>query len=158
VKKNSEKIDLTEKDFEFICPVKSMDMKSIAGGYFCDQCEKKVYDVSDYTQCELDSLKANNSGVCINFKKIVTASLIVNATLCVAMETTGGNRLAPPTKFISNQRVLLEHREVIELGGGPAPITIFEPDDGIWVPIEPVEEPPSKDENSTKGEKCKGLI
>ena len=159
MKKDNEKINLTEKDFEFICPVKTSDMTAIEEGYFCDKCDKKVHDVSEYTNNELNTLKTNNSGLCINFKKIVTTTLILNATLCVAIDTRGENRLAPLSKFTSNQTVFFEHRKEVELGGGGDPITIFEPEEEIWVPIEPVALPPSnEDENTTKGKNCKGLI
>jgi len=150
------KINLTEKDFEFICPVKTSDMTEVEKGYFCGKCEKKVYDVSDYTQDEFHALKRNTSGLCINFKKIVITSLILNATLCVAVDTTGQNRLAPLSKFSSNQTVFIEHREAVVMGGMPIPITIFEVDGNIWVPVE---RPPSKeDDNKTKGSNCKGVI
>ena len=149
------KINLTEKDFEFICPVKSSEMIEVEKGYFCGKCEKKVYDVSDYTQDEFHALKTNTSGLCINFKKIVTTSLILNATLCVAVDTTGQNRLAPLSKFSSNQ-IVFKHNKVVEMGGGGVPITIFEPDGDMWVPVE---RPPSQeDDNKTKGSNCKGVI
>jgi hypothetical protein len=159
MKEKNEKINLTEKDFEFLCPVKTSDMKVIDGVYFCDKCEKKVHDVSNYTQDELDVLKTNNSGLCINFKKIVTTTLILNATLCVAVGTTEKSKLAPLSKFTSNQTVFFEHEEPVVMGGMPIPITIFEVDGDIWVPIEPIVVPPAKgDDNSTKGGNCKGVM
>ncbi len=153
------KIDLSEKDFEFVCPVKTADMTAVEKGYFCDKCEKKVYDVSDYTCDEFDVLKASSSGLCINFKKIVTTTILLNSTLCVAVGINTENRLAPLSKITANQAIFLEHKEVVEMGGGAYPVTIFEVDGDIWVPIEPVEVPPSKeDTNSTKGNNCKGII
>jgi hypothetical protein len=150
-----EKIELNQKDFEFICPVKSEDMDAIVGGYFCHDCEKKVYDVSDYTQDEFQALTSTKRGLCVNFKKIVTTSLILNATLCVATDTTKSNRLAP-LKVTANQTVSFEHKKVVELGGGFAPVTIFEVDGNVSVPIEPVETPPrNKDENRTKDKESK---
>jgi len=151
------KIALSQKDFEFVCPVKSADMEGIEGGYFCHDCDKKVYDVSDYTHDEFKVLQASTSDLCINFKKIVTTSLILNATLCVAIDTTKENRLAPVSKITSNQTISVDYNKVVELGGGAVPITIFdeEVDKNIWVPIES----PSRkeDDNSTKGNACKKI-
>ena len=156
---NNCKVNLSEKDFEFICPIQTSDMTAIDGGYFCDKCEKKVHDVSNHTYSELDRLKAKNSGLCINFKKIVTSTLILNATLCVAIDTRGENRLAPLSKFTSNQPISFEDRKAVVMGGMPMPITIFEVDRDIWVPIEPILVPPSKEEdNKTKGNNCKGVM
>jgi len=162
MKKNNEKIELNEKDFEFICPVKSNDMTTVDGGYFCNDCEKKVYDVSNYTEVELTTLKSQQSNLCINFKKVVITSLILNSALCVAAGdgfsvSQQYNKLAPVSQVNLNQPIFLEYKEEVELGGGYNPVTVFEPDGDIWVPVEPVDVPPIKkdDNNNTKNEKCK---
>ena len=153
------KIELSEKDFEFICPVQTKDMQVINGGYFCSECEKKVYDVSAYTQDEFDTLKNNHSGLCMNIKKIVTTTLILNSALCVAstssLENSFGskreNKLAPFSQLNLEQPIFLEHLKEVELGGGAvAPVYEFEYEEP-FVPIEPFVIPPvQKDENRTE--------
>ena len=143
MKKNNEKIELSEKDFEFVCPVKTDTMKDIEGGYFCYDCEKKVFDVTDYTEDEFITLKHEQSNLCVNFKKIVTTTLILNSAFCVASGET--HALSKP--------VLLEQNKEIEMGGGIGAITFFE-EENVTVPIEPFIAPPSREDvNSTEEDK-----
>ena len=149
MKKESKKIALSEKDFEFICPVKTDTMKNIEGGYFCYDCEKKVFDVTDYTEDEFTTLKTEQSDLCVNFKKIVTTTLILNSAFCVASGEM----------YTLSKPIFLEQKKEVEMGGGSSPITFFE-EENVTVPIEPFIAPPSKeDENSTqKEEKGKEIL
>ena len=149
MKKEGEKMVLGEKDFEFICPVKTDTMKNIEGGYFCYDCEKKVFDVTEYSEDEFTTLKTEQSDLCVNFKKIVTTTLILNSAFCVASGET----------YTLSKPILIEQNREVEMGGGISPITFFE-EENVTVPIEPFIVPPSReDENSTeKDEKGKAVI
>jgi len=83
-KKNNEPIELSEKDFSFVCPLKTEDMTAIEGGYFCGECEKKVHDVSGMTKCEYDALVSKIDNVCVTFKKVATVSLALSLAACTS--------------------------------------------------------------------------
>ena len=132
------KVNLTEEDFSFVCPLKTVDMKSIEGGYFCGKCEKKVHDVSDYTPEAFNDLKKRSDKLCITFKKVAIVSLALSLSAC-SPRTTGkiapkepcqtkhpstqnqNNRLAPFKVPDRNQTVEIDHVEEINIAGGMPP-------------------------------------
>ena len=84
-----EKVKLTEKDLEFVCPMKVEDMSQVEGGYFCGKCEKKVHDVSNFTKDEFQSLTSKNAHLCITFKKVVTLGAMLSFSACSPVQTSG---------------------------------------------------------------------
>ena len=130
-------------------------MQSIDGGYFCGECEKKVYDVSDYTESEFEKLRKKNEKVCVSFKKVITLSLVLSLSACTSTKTTEihektkesctsshkktagtKNPLAPFKIIDKNQTVQLDEVQY-EVGGDINPVTVFEQ--------EPFEEEKKKD-------------
>ena len=85
-KKNDESIELSEKDFSFVCPMKTEDMTVVDGGYFCGECEKKVYDVSHMAKDEYQNLVEKIDDICISFKKVSTVSLALSLAACASPE------------------------------------------------------------------------
>ena len=83
------KIKLTEKDLEFVCPMKVEEMTTLEGGYFCDKCDKKVHDVSNFSKDEFQALKSKNSHLCITFKKVVTLGAMLSFSACSPVQTSG---------------------------------------------------------------------
>ena len=75
--KQENSIDLKKEDFAFLCPLKTDDMQSIEGGYFCQECEKRVHDVSGMSQDDFQSLKQKEENICITIKKVAMASLVL---------------------------------------------------------------------------------
>ena len=76
------KIELKKEDFSYVCPLRTSDMKSVEGGYFCEKCEKKVHDVSDFTFEEFNELKKKNVNVCVSFQKVAMVSLALTLSAC----------------------------------------------------------------------------
>jgi len=83
---NDKKITLNEEDFSFLCPMKTEDMTTIEGGYFCGECNKKVHDVSDMSKSEYEKLVEKTDDICISFKKIATVSLALSVAACASPE------------------------------------------------------------------------
>ena len=81
---NKEKINLTPKDFSFICPLSIDELTPIEGGYHCDSCEKKVYDVSHMTKSEFKTLQEKTKDLCISFKKVTTVAVVLSTSGWVA--------------------------------------------------------------------------
>jgi len=77
---NKEKINLTPKDFSFICPLNMDELTPIEGGYHCDGCEKKVYDVSHMSKDEFKTLQEKTKDLCISFKKVTTVAVALGAS------------------------------------------------------------------------------
>jgi hypothetical protein len=86
--KKTNKLSLTKKDFSFVCPLDVDAMKAIDGGHFCDSCEKKVYDVSEFSTNQYQSLIENKKDICISFKKIATVSLALSLSACSNVKAT----------------------------------------------------------------------
>lgn len=80
MKKNQEKIELSEKDFSFVCPLKTTDMTEVEGGYHCDSCNEKVHDVTNMTKDEYHNLVDKDENICIVFSKVATMSLALSLT------------------------------------------------------------------------------
>jgi len=80
----SDKIDLSKEDFSFVCPMKTEDMTTIEGGYFCSGCEQKVHDVSTMTQNEYKTLLEKTENICVSFKKVATVSLALSLAACAS--------------------------------------------------------------------------
>ena len=85
---NKEKINLTPKDFSFICPLSMDELTPIEGGYHCDGCEKKVYDVSHMSKSEFKTLQEKTKDLCISFKKVTTVAVALGASGWVAAADT----------------------------------------------------------------------
>ena len=132
MKKKSDKlIELSEKDFSFVCPIKTGDMTAINGGYFCDSCEKKVHDVSSMTKDEYRQLLSKTENICVTFKKVVTVSLVLGMAACASAAKTKapllGKIKAPNTSSnVDNNKTKSSNknetqRVEVELGGKPLP-------------------------------------
>ena len=80
------KINLTPKDFSFICPMNMDELTPIEGGYHCDSCEKKVYDVSHMNKSEFQTLQEKTKDLCISFKKVTTVAVALSASGWVAAD------------------------------------------------------------------------
>ena len=126
----SEKINLTKEDFSFVCPLKTADMRAVDGGYFCGKCEKKVHDVSNFSNEEFIELSKKSENLCITFKKVATVSLVLGLSAC-STQTTGKiaqnpqNRLSPSPVVDKNQTIKVNRIEEPEIAGGKmAPIDI----------------------------------
>jgi len=83
---NDKKLDLTPKDFSFICPLNMDELTPIEGGYHCDSCEKKVYDVSHMSKSEFQTLQEKTKDLCISFKKVTTVAVVLSASGWVAAD------------------------------------------------------------------------
>jgi len=83
---NTEKLDLTPKDFSFICPLNMDELTPVEGGYHCDNCEKKVYDVSRMAKSEFQTLQEKTKDLCISFKKVTTVAVALSASSWVAAD------------------------------------------------------------------------
>lgn len=139
-KKSDELIELSEKDFSFLCSLKTGDMTAINGGYFCDSCEKKVHDVSSMTKDEYRQFLSKTENICVTFKKVVTVSLVLGMAACSSAaktqvpllgkikvpnpscnvdnnKTKSSNSLSPYTAVDKNQTVYIEGNKTMELGG-----------------------------------------
>ena len=86
--KSDETINLSEKDFSFICPMKTKDMTAIEGGYFCGECNKKVHDVSHMSKDEYRQLVSKTENICVTFKKVATVSLALSLAACTSPQKT----------------------------------------------------------------------
>jgi len=80
------KINLTPKDFSFICPINMDELTPIEGGYHCDHCEKKVYDVSHMNKSEFQTLQEKTKDLCISFKKVTTVAVALSASSWLAAD------------------------------------------------------------------------
>jgi len=85
-KKYDEPIALSEKDFSFVCPMKTEDMTAVEGGYFCGECDKKVHDVSGMSKDEYSQLLSKTENVCVTFKKVATVSLALSLAACTSAQ------------------------------------------------------------------------
>jgi len=83
---NDKKLDLTPKDFSFICPLNMDELTPIEGGYHCDSCEKKVYDVAHMTTSEFKTLQEKTKDLCISFKKVTTVAVVLSTSSWVAAD------------------------------------------------------------------------
>ena len=83
-KKSDAPIELSEKDFSFVCPMKTEEMTAVEGGYFCGECDKKVYDVSGMGKDEYAQLLAKTENICVTFKKVATVSLALSLAACTS--------------------------------------------------------------------------
>jgi len=83
---NDKKLDLTPKDFSFICPLNMDELTPIEGGYHCDSCEKKVYDVSHMSKSEFQTLQEKTKDLCISFKKVTTVAVALSTSAWVAAD------------------------------------------------------------------------
>lgn len=81
------KFNLTPKDFDFVCPLKTTDMKIIDGGHFCQECQKKVYDVSKYTEESFHALAKKENNLCVSFTKVSTVSIVLALSACTTTPT-----------------------------------------------------------------------
>jgi hypothetical protein len=130
----TDNISLTKEDFSFVCPLKTEDMNVVDGGYFCGKCEKKVHDVTDYTEEEFGSLKQKSDNLCITIKKVAAVSLVLGLSAC-STQTTGKissnpkcntpikennntNRLRPFPIVDKNQTITIDRTEEPEIAGG----------------------------------------
>ena len=134
------KTTLTQKDFSFICPLKTEDMDVVDGGYFCGKCEKKVHDVTNMSQEDFQTLKKNSENLCVAIKKVAAVSLVLG--LSAYAENLSGehlkgkiarnspcdtnitkpnnnNRLAPFTVVDKNKTIIIDHVEEPQLAGEP---------------------------------------
>ncbi len=103
---SKEKINLTPKDFSFICPLSTDELTPIEGGYHCDSCEKKVYDVSHMTKSEFKTLQEKTKDLCISFKKVTTVAVTLGASSWI----TASDDNATQTPFsTSNSKVKTIH-------------------------------------------------
>ena len=135
MKKTSDNIELTKEDFSFVCPLNTDDMNSIDGGYFCNKCEKKVHDVTDFSENELNSLKNKNSNLCVTVKKVAMVSLVLGLAGCTPKPLTGkivsnpdceanvknpkyNNRLTPFPVVDKNQTINIDRVEEPQIAGG----------------------------------------
>ena len=131
---NEKQINLKEKDFSFVCPMKIEDMTIIEGGYFCSGCEQKVHDVSDMTQNEYKTLLEKTENVCVSFKKVATVSLLLSVAACASPEEILLGKIKPnSTSHIDNNKsidlfenvddknktIRIEYPQRVELGGKP---------------------------------------
>ena len=132
------KIELDDGDFSFVCPLKTSNMKKVDGGHFCDKCEKKVYDVSDFTPNEFKEFQSNNSDVCISFKKVAIVSLALSLSACSSTYSHKVGKMVErlPTKtdtnktevdkkikpFKSSKKIKVDRVDVVELAGVPVPV------------------------------------
>jgi hypothetical protein len=132
-KKNNEPIELSEKDFSFVCPLKTEDMTAIEGGYFCGECEKKVHDVSGMTKCEYDALVSKTDNVCVTFKKVATVSLALSLAACTSPQkpkpvlmgkiaapnsTCQTKPIEPPSKNKLAPYKAIDINKTVEIAGG----------------------------------------
>ena len=105
------KIDLTEKDFSFECPMKSEDMLEVDGGHHCDKCDKKVHDVSNMTKNEYATFLEKEKNPCVSFKKIVTVSIALSLAACAdsnLKRTMGKIKVRDRNQTYLHQKVFLE--------------------------------------------------
>ncbi len=132
------KIKITKEDFSFVCPLKTEDMRSVEGGYFCQKCDKKVHDVSNMSHNEFETLKAKSSNLCITIKKVATVSLVLGLSACakapqphltgkIAPNTSCDsnvtkapkkNRLAPFTAVDKNETIIIDEIAEPQIAGG----------------------------------------
>jgi len=80
------KINLTPKDFSFICPLSIDELTPIEGGYYCDSCEKKVYDVSHMSKDELTTLQKKTKDLCVSFQKVTTVAVALSTSAWVVAD------------------------------------------------------------------------
>jgi len=147
-KENGKKIELTKKDFSFVCPMKTADMREVEEGYFCAKCDKNIYDVSNFTQKEFLKLKANNHDLCITFKKVAVVSLALSFVACSTPkiieevpQNRANNRLTPFSLPDKNQTININHVEEENVAGGIS-IPSHEVEIAVGMPV--LEEPPAK--------------
>ena len=100
--KKNDKISLEKEDFSFVCPLKVEDMKSVDGGHFCEGCEKKVYDVSNFSRDEYKSLLGSQKDVCISFTKVATLSLALTFSACSSVNSRPLVGKVTPTMDMKN--------------------------------------------------------
>ena len=106
---NDKKVTLNEEDFSFLCPLETEDMTIVEGGYFCNECNKKVHDVSDMTINEYEKVVKKTNDICISFKKIAIASLALSVAACASPEKSKhiilkGKRVVKPNHIINKPK------------------------------------------------------
>ena len=125
--KKDNKIALEKEDFSFVCPLKVDDMTSVDGGHFCGSCEKKVYDVTNFSKDEYKSLLNSQKDVCISFTKVATLSLALTFSACSNNKPLVG-KVVPKIDIKSNiscdinSSKVVDDIEPITTAGIPAPI------------------------------------
>lgn len=106
--KKNQKITLEKKDFSFVCPLKVEDMTDIDGGHHCDECNQKVFDVTDMSKDKYDELVRKTDNICVSFKLAAAATgLMFGLAACSSPKTQPRilGKIAPPhmDKPISKQ-------------------------------------------------------
>jgi hypothetical protein len=107
------KIELNKDDFSFVCPMKTESMSVVKEGYFCEKCEKKVHDVSTFTEEEFSILKASNNNLCVTFKKVAVVSLALSFVACSSApssHTTGKISLKEPCQAEVDKKAIKDNR------------------------------------------------
>ena len=98
---NNENIELNKKDFSFLGPMQIKDMRAVEGGYFCEECNKKVHDVSGMSKEKYHDLVSKTENICVTFKKVATVSLALSMAAS-ATDTNSSNikigKIAIPTE------------------------------------------------------------
>ena len=139
-KNNNETIELNKKDFSFLCPMQIGDMKSIDGGYFCGECNKKVHDVSGMSKEKYHDLVSKTENICVTFKKVATVSLALSMAASATDNNSSnmmkGEILYTPTQIQSSETDSNGSENMLE--------EVFT---GDIMPVEPPEE--IAEENST---------
>ena len=161
MKKND--LTLTKEDFSFVCPLKTEDMNTVDGGYFCGKCDKKVHDITNMAHEDFKTLQAKSENLCITFHKVAAVSLVLGLTACTSASenntrligeiasptacdaniTQPSNRLAPFSIPDKNKTITIDHIEEPQISGG------------MVVPIDIPKQIPKKDEEVKSQEKKK---
>ncbi|HHE06173.1 MAG TPA: hypothetical protein ENK90_03540 [Epsilonproteobacteria bacterium] len=129
-KKNDKPIDLSEKDFSFVCPLQTEDMTAVEGGYFCGECEKKVHDVSGMSKCEYDALVSKTDNICVTFKRVATVSLALSLAACTSPQkpkpvlmgkiaSPNSTYQTPPSKNKLAPYKTIDTNKTVEISGVP---------------------------------------
>ena len=113
-RQENKKINLENEDFSFLCSMKVTDMRRVDGGYFCGKCEKKIYDVSNFSNEEFSALLKKSEKLCVTFKKVATIGLALGLSACGGTPTrTGKIATNPSIKF---QELQSDKEEAIKVG------------------------------------------
>jgi len=128
----NKKISLTKDNFSFVCPLKTEDMNVINGGYFCDECDKKVHDVTGMSVDEFNILRKTDDNICVAIQKVALVSLVLGVNAC-ASPISDGKHLKG--KIVSNSRSCDTNITEVKRENRLAPFKMIDKNETITVDI-----------------------
>jgi len=88
--------------FSFRCPLQLSDLDKTEVGYYCSQCRKDIYDLSDCSLDEIRDLQKRKGAIC-GFVRVVGVSSMMSIAAC--SKTEHADHTADPETPPIEQRI-----------------------------------------------------